>query len=483
VSLFSKFIKNWLQPFLYLGRNRLSLIGGAITSASALVLIGFWVIDIFGHGGTSNPYVGIILDLCLPALFLFGLLLIPIGIIIRRRELLAAGQLPSIYPKIDFGDPLFRHALDFVVVATFINFVIVGIASYRGVAYMDKPTFCGTSCHVMEPEWNAYHVSPHATVACTECHVAPGVTGYVHAKVNGTKQLLEVMLHRYPTPIMAEGRIPAAAVTCMNCHDPAAAIGDKLVVKTSFGDDEKNTMTHTMLLMHVGGSDEFGRLSGIHGAHLGHIEFISSDASRQTITWVAKTNGDGSRTEYLSSDATQPVTGEKHTMDCIDCHNRAAHSFDTPEEALNKAMAHGDPSPTLPFVHKEGLALLNASYTSQTDAEAKITTQLEDFYRSQYPAVWSQQQAQVEQTAKVLATLYSENVFPYMNVTWGTHPNNIGHNMVTSTPYPGCFRCHDGSHTTKDGSKTITQDCTACHNVLATDEANPKLLSDLGIQQ
>jgi len=29
--------------------------------------------------------------------------------------------------------------------------------------------------------------------------------------------------------------------------------------------------------------------------------------------------------------------------------------------------------------------------------------------------------------------------------------------------------------------KTITQDCSACHNLLATDEKNPKILGDLGV--
>jgi hypothetical protein len=64
-----------------------------------------------------------------------------------------------------------------------------------------------------------------------------------------------------------------------------------------------------------------------------------------------------------------------------------------------------------------------------------------------------------------------------MKVTWGTHPNNIGHNDS-----PGCFRCHDGSHSTKDGKTTVTNDCSTCHTLLATDEANPKQLADLGIQ-
>ena len=177
LPLLQKFREGWLRPALFFGNNPASLIGGAITTASAMTLIGFWVVDIFGQGGSSNPYVGIIFDLILPALFIFGLILIPLGIWIRHRRVKTAGQLPAVYPKVDFADPIFRRGVDFVMIATSINFIIVGTASYRGVAYMDTPNFCGQACHVMAPEWAAYRHSPHSTVACTECHVAPGVPG------------------------------------------------------------------------------------------------------------------------------------------------------------------------------------------------------------------------------------------------------------------------------------------------------------------
>lgn len=470
------FRKNWLRPFLFYGNNPLSLIGGALTSASALVLIGFWVVDIFGHGGSDNPYLGIIVDLILPGVFIFGLVLIPIGIFWRRRHLKAIGQVPSIYPEIDFRDPVFRHGIDFVVVATFINFVIVGTATYRGVAYMDTPSFCGQACHVMAPEWNAYPVSAHAGVACTQCHIAAGLPGFIHAKVNGTKQLMMVVAHDYPTPIMAGDKIPPANTTCLNCHNPNKYIGDKLLVRTSYADDEKNSMTRSLILLHVGGRDSFSHLSGIHGAHMGRIEYIATDSTHQTIPWIGKMNEDGSVTEFVSTDVKGPITGQKHVMDCIDCHNRAAHSFDTPEDVLNKDMAQGSPSASLPFIHKQGLVLLKATYTSQEDASSKITSGLENFYRAQYPAIWNEQRAQIDQAAKTLVVIYSRNVFPFMKVTWGTHPDNIGHNNS-----PGCFRCHDGSHNAKNG-KSITNDCSTCHNLLAIDEPNPKQLADLGLK-
>jgi nitrate/TMAO reductase-like tetraheme cytochrome c subunit len=473
----NRFNEHLLKPFFHLGKNPISLIGAGLTSASALTLLGFWCIEVLGHVAI-NPYLGIIFFLILPALFIFGLLLIPVGIYQRRRQLKAAGQLPTIYPKVDLGDPVFRRAIDLVLLATIVNMIIVAMASYRGVAYMDTAQFCGQSCHVvMRPEYTAYQASPHSHVACVSCHVGEGVSSYVKAKVNGTKQLVEVTFNTYPRPIPSPVvSLRPAREICEGCHTPAKYIGEKLLVKTSYADDEKNTMTKTLVLLHLGGRDSLSRLTGIHGVHLGHIEYISTDRQRQVIPWVSKTNADGSTTDFVSGDVTGQVKGDRRVMDCIDCHNRAAHSFQTPETALNRSMAEGSISPSLPFVHKEGLELLKATYASQAEAETSIKANLQNFYRSQHPDVLASHPDLIDQAASSLFAIYRQNIFPDMKVTWGTHPNNVGHNS-----YPGCFRCHDGSHNAKDG-KAITQDCAACHNLLAVDEANPKLLVDMGIQ-
>jgi nitrate/TMAO reductase-like tetraheme cytochrome c subunit len=487
VSVFHKFRDNWIRPALFFGNNPISLAGGAITTASVLTMVGSWVIDLFGHGN-GNPYLGIIFFLILPAFFILGLLLIPVGVFLRRRKLQKAGQIPAVFPTIDLNDHVFRHGLDIVLVATIVNMLIVLLASYRGVAYMDSPQFCGQACHVMHPEYAAYQVSAHSHVPCTECHVGSGIDSYVRAKMNGTKQLIEVTLHPfaslapklipdYPTPIPSPvTSLRPAREVCESCHTPAKFVGDKLLVKTSYADDESNTAAQTVVLLHIGGRDSLAHLSGIHGVHLNHMEYIASSSDRQTIPWVSRRNGDGSETVFAAS-ALNGATpkGEHRTMDCIDCHNRATHTFQTPEEGINQAMTDGAISPSLPWIHKEGLELLKTNYASQAEAKAKIAQQLNAFYRAQHPDVLQSKGWLVKQAADQIYAIYARNVFPEMKVTWGTHPNNLGH-----TAYPGCFRCHDGDHTSK-GGKTITQDCANCHNLLAVEESKPKVLSDLGI--
>jgi hypothetical protein len=160
----------------------------------------------------------------------------------------------------------------------------------------------------------------------------------------------------------------------------------------------------------------------------------------------------------------------------MDCHNRPTHSFALPERALDEALAEGRISPQLPFVKKTAVQLLRADYPDQQTAARTIEAGLTSFYRDKYPQVLQQQKPLVEAAAAQVRDIYLRNVFPSMRLAWGSHPNNLGHE-----DFPGCFRCHDDKHKSADG-KVITQDCSACHAVLAMDESDPKVLSDLGLK-
>jgi hypothetical protein len=119
---------------------------------------------------------------------------------------------------------------------------------------------------------------------------------------------------------------------------------------------------------------------------------------------------------------------------------------------------------------------LRAEYPDRATASEKIPAALVDFYKTKYPTNYQNQRAQVESAAEQVKAIYLRNIFPEMRVTWGTHPNNIGHE-----DFLGCFRCHDGSHKSSDG-RAIADDCSACHQILAMEEKDPKVLKDLGLK-
>jgi hypothetical protein len=184
--------------------------------------------------------------------------------------------------------------------------------------------------------------------------------------------------------------------------------------------------------------------------------------------------------EYASTEAKATpadlARGERRKMDCMDCHNRPSHTFEVPERAVDEAMALDRISPKLPFVKKKAVELLRTEYPDQAAASRRIAEGFAEYYRTTYPDVYRKDRSLVEQAAQQVNAIYARNVFPQMNVGWGTYPNNIGHE-----DFVGCFRCHDEVHQAS-GGQTITQSCDACHTILAQDEKDPKILADLGLK-
>lgn len=476
--------KLWFRPAAYLGRNPLSLAGAILTTSSAFTLIAFWLFDIIG-GGTLHPYAGVIFFLILPGIFVLGLVLMPLGALLHRYQLRKAGNLPGTYPKVDLSVADIRRALAWVAGLTMANIIIFSAGAYRGVQYMDSVRFCGQTCHtVMQPEFTAYLHSPHARVECVQCHIGPGAPWFVRSKISGLRQIYAVTFHTYDRPIpVPVANLRPSRETCEQCHWPENFTGNKLLVIRSFAEDEKNTELTTVLLLRIGGHTWNGGV-GIHGRHLDPdrpIQYISIDPDRQRmaeVSYVDETTG--KRTVFTQTDpkptSQQLASGEHRTMDCIDCHNRPAHTFELPARALDEAMARGHVSAALPYIKKQALTALKAHYPDRETARREIAATLDAFYRKSYPDIYKNQQALLETSISGIQQIYLDNVFPAMNVTWATYANNLGH-----MDFPGCFRCHDGSHTSADG-KTIANDCDTCHTVLAMQEQNPKVLADLGVK-
>jgi len=144
---------------------------------------------------------------------------------------------------------------------------------------------------------------------------------------------------------------------------------------------------------------------------------------------------------------------------------------------MDNALVLGEIATGLPFIKKKGMELLNVNYKTSAEATEKLPPALVSFYQQTYPDLYAKRSQDIQQAAQAVLAIYNRNVFPDLNVTWGTYPNNLGH-----TGFPGCFRCHDSSHTSSSG-KTITQDCNACHQPVAMDEATPEILNTLGIEE
>ncbi|MFL6195111.1 MAG: cytochrome c3 family protein [Thermoanaerobaculia bacterium] len=466
-----------MKSFLItLTRNPISLIGAAFTTATALLFLALFILGLLGVEG--GPYLGILAYLVLPGLFVLGLLLIPIGLWRQRRldrKAAAAGVERRHFPVFDLNDPAVRNRVMVFIFLTLINVVILSAASYKGVETMETTRFCGETCHtVMQPEFTAFQRSPHANSRCVDCHIGPGASWFVKSKLSGSWQVIAVAFDLYPRPIPTPvHNLRPARETCQQCHWPAKFVGDRLKVIPGYADDEANSEQKSVLLMRVGGK-QGSASQGIHW-HVDPgvtIRYLSDD-KRETIYEVELRDAKGGVRNYKASEGKAPANAVWRTMDCVDCHNRPSHTFRPPEAEVDQAMSDGRIPRDLPFVHRESVRLLRASYKTWDEAHQGISNGLQAFYAQQFPAVAAAKAAAIRDTAAALDTIYRSNVFPLMKVGWGTYPNHIGHENS-----PGCFRCHDDAHQTADG-RTIPQDCSLCHGLLAVQEKDPEILRSL----
>lgn len=385
----------WLvRPLAYLTQNRISQAGVALATSATIFWLFFWA------AGDQNPYLGILTFGVIPLVLLIGLLLIPLGI--RRQRRLGQRSAP-----LDA-----RRLLGFLALTTLVNIVIASQTGYRAVEYMDSVSFCGQACHsAMQPEFVAYSYASHSQVPCVKCHIGAGAKGLIKAKMNGLRQAIAFVSGSYhrPIPPPHQAELPSEKETCEACHARSFMQGDKLRVFQHYQDDQASTPKYSAVMVHVG---------AIHKAHFGSKKSELMDGS------------------------------------CRLCHNRPAHSFENPEDAVDRAIAAGSIDRKLTFARKNAVAALRAASTGD-DAQRR--------FLAAYAG------GNAGGSAQQVQAIFDRNIFPGMKITWGTYPNNLGHPGDND----GCFRCHDG--------KKATQDCNACHNLVAMDEASPQVLKDLGV--
>lgn len=455
-----------LRPPRPLHHNPISQLGVLVVLMGAAVILLLLLADFFDK--RPNPYVGMFVFLILPGIMLFGALMVLGGMRIeagRRKRKASLAELP--YPSLDLNQPRQRKWFAITVLAATVVGTLLMWAAYEGYSYTESVSFCGQTCHTpMTPEYTAYLDSAHARVRCVDCHVGDGAGYYIRSKLQGAHQLVAVLTGNYarpiPTPIM---NLRPARETCERCHWPAKFFGAKVLQLPHYRYDEQNTPEQITLTLKTGGGSQIhGASGGVHWHMVldNHVTFAATDPQLQEIPWVSVKHSNGTSVTYVSQatklNSEQLAQLPRHDMDCMDCHNRPAHGFPSPDGGIDQALFRGLISPTLPRVKQLLVYAMMPNYTNREAAHRAIRDALIGTYRDKYPGLLEQRSADVDRAIDVASKIYDRAIFPEMNVSWHTYPTNIGHRN-----WPGCFRCHDGRHVTADG-KVLVNDCNGtCH--------------------
>ncbi len=456
-------------------KNWLTIIGSIIAGMNlALIILLFIISTIFNKGNTN---LGLFIYIVLPGFMIMGLLLIPIGMIRERKRIRKSGVVgESKFPRIDLNDPRHRNAFLIFTVTTIIVLFLSTLGSFQAFHITESVEFCGTLCHqVMEPEYTAYQNSPHANVACVECHVGSGASWYVKSKISGLHQVYAVMTKTYPTPIETPLHdLRPARETCERCHWPQKFYARTLRTNKYFLADSLNSDWNIMLQMKTGPENSgLGLIEGIHW-HINpavNIEYISENDKRENITYVRYTNKSTGKVKIFRNDS-DPISDSlisastTRIMDCIDCHNRPSHNYNSPPVYFDNAMLTGAISKDIPFFKKVSMGILRDTFSDKDTALMKINDDITAYYKTNFSEYYTNNKSKIDKSILAVQAAFSENTFPKMKVTYDHYPEHIGH-----LESDGCFRCHNDAFIAEDGTK-ISRDCNLCHNILGQGKEN-----------
>jgi len=448
-----------------LWRSPLGVFGVGITTFSITLMMIGTIIDMLNL--IDNPYAALVTYTVLPALMLFGLFLIPIAIYLQRRKWRKYG-IDHGHLELNLSNPKHRLALIGFIALSVVNVAILAIISYEGYHFTDSAYFCGMVCHqVMEPEYVAYKRSAHSRVACVECHIGPGAEWYAKAKISGLRQVVAVMRDTYNRPIPAPvHELRPARDTCEQCHWPDKFHGKKVKRHVSFSNDNQTDPEVTEVALHIGGHNpETNAFEGIHW-HVSQkveVSYLAVDEKRTQIAKVKVKRPDGTSDEFVKGDMEVPENEEQHwrVMDCIDCHNRPTHIYNMPEERVDFGLLSKTINPEIPGIREDSLQVITKEYASRAEAEEAMISDLLFLQKERSAELAAKYKEDIIKAGSFLLEAYLGNVWPEMDVQWGTYRDHLGHQWAEEGY--GCWRCHDEEHLNNSG-ETISQDCSICHD-------------------
>ena len=346
--------------------------------------------------------------------------------------------------------------------------LVVFATAGAGWEYTNSSEFCGTACHTMPPEYISYLQSPHANVKCVECHIGRAtIATQFTRKAQDISHVIRFVGADYETPIYSKKLRPASQV-CERCHTPDKFSPNSLEAITRFDAERNNAPTTTHLSFKTGGgTHREGRGKGIHWHIENNVEYIATDDLnlQQEIPWVRVTYADSGESQvYVDTEVDLPAgfveqnQDRLRVVDCVSCHNRVSHKFRTPGDALDDALGRGLIPASIPYFKQNAVAVMERTYPNMDEALTAVRG-LTEYYRTNWADYYASNQEIVDAAVKRVEELYSEMVFPTMDVSWESHPDNLGHKE-----WAGCFRCHDGKHLNAE-QESIRIECNLCHSI------------------
>lgn len=266
----------------------------------------------------------------------------------------------------------------------FIAITAIALVGLLGVAQAtEQPVFC-SSCHEMEPYYEAWESGPHDGISCVECHVDSGITERVGHKFVA---LREVWVHATGEPLfplVENAEIPDKR--CLSCHadvenrlydgfshDDHAAEGPCITCHSDVGHDvtaaslKEAGILDPKALAHSR-SEQIAQV-GAGTANLpGHLETTCQNCHDMEATGCSSCHTPTH--EARSVDCTScHTTGSKWvfahpaTGECATCHEQAPEHRQTPSQ-VQCSVCHTRRGVDWAFTHPGETATPSASATT-----------------------------------------------------------------------------------------------------------------------
>ena len=156
-------------------------------------------------------------------------------------------------------------------------------------------------------------------------------------------------------------------------------------------------------------------------------------------------------------------------MDCIDCHNRPTHIYNSPNDLIDTSMSNGNIDHSLPYIKKEGLSALDPQNSSLDAANLKIDA-IRDYYKRLIPRYFRIKGRAIDNAVKELKNIAVLTTFPDMKVTWNSYPKQCrAYQFARLLPLPW----QTGGNNGDQKGQTVSADCQLCH-YLDISQAFPK---------